>query len=120
MIETELSKLIAAIEGLTKAIMAVDRQEPATATVPKPTVTPVVAKTSDQAPSDQVPSPTTDGYTLTALKEMAKALSRAKALSAVVKIVADADIGRISECPPEKIQQVGEALKVAIDALPKE
>lgn len=115
MIETDLSKLIAAIEGLTKAIMAVDRQEPATATVPKPTVTPVVAKTSDQ-----VPSPTTDGYTLTTLKEMAKALSRAKALSAVVKIVADADIGRISECPPEKIQQVGEALKIAVDALPKE
>ena len=115
MIETDLSKLIAAIEGLTTAIMAVDRQEPATATVPKPTVTPVVAKTSDQ-----VPSPTTDGYTLTALKEMAKALSKAQALSAVVKIVADADIGRISECPPEKIQQVGESLKLAIDALPKE
>lgn len=112
MIETDLSKLIAAIEGLTKAIMAVDRQEPATATVPKPTVTPVVAKTIDQV--------TPGGYTLTALKEMAKALSKAQALSTVVKIVADADIGRISECPPEKIQQVGEALKVAIDALPKE
>jgi predicted exporter len=117
MIETELSKLITAIEGLTKAIMAVDRQEPATAiaTVPKPTAKPVVEKAIDQ-----VPPPTTDGYTLTALKEMAKALSRAKALSAVVKIVADADIGRISECPPEKIQQVGEALKIAVDALPKE
>ena len=116
MIETELSKLIAAIEGLTKAIMAVDRQEPVTATTAKP----VVAKAIDQVPSDQVTPPTTDGYTLTALKEMAKALSKAQALSAVVKIVADADIGRISECPPEKIQQVGEALKVAIDALPKE
>jgi len=108
MIETDLSKLIAAIEGLTKAIMAVDGQKPATATTAKP----VVAKTIDQV--------TPGGYTLTALKEMAKALSKAQALRAVVKIVADADIGRISECPPEKIQQVGEALKVAIDALPKE
>ena len=120
MIETDLSKLIAAIEGLTKAIMAVDRQEPATATVFKSPSKWMEEKYANQAPSDQVPSPTTDGYTLTALKEMAKALSKAQALSAVVKIVADADIGRISECPPEKIQQVGEALKVAIDALPKE
>jgi hypothetical protein len=120
MIETDLSKLIAAIEGLTKAIMAVDGQKPATATVFKSPSKWMEEKHANQAPSDQVPSPTTDGYTLTDLKEMAKALSKAKALSAVVKIVTDADIGRISECPPEKIQQVGEALKIAIDALPKE
>jgi hypothetical protein len=121
MIETEIVKLTAAIESLTKALLQTTPSPNWVETPGKPHM--ITGTTPDklvvEKPIDQVTPPTEEGYTLNHLKEMAKTLSKAKALAAVVTIVKESDIARISECPPEKIQQVGEALQSAIDALPK-